>query len=112
MGYAERALGAIARTQGDFDQARSYFSRSVKIFAGADTRFQAARARLLLAEALHAGGEQTSASFQLKEARDAFRLLRVPLYVERAERLAKDLGLALDDFVPPAPPANSLIPRD
>jgi len=36
----------------------------------------------------------------------------VPLYVERAERLAKDLGLALDDFVPPAPPANSLIPRD
>ena len=112
MGYAERALGAIARTQGDFAQARSYFSRSVKIFAGADTRFQAARARLLLAEALHAGGEQTSASFQLKEARDAFRLLRVPLYVERAERLAKDLGLALDDFVPPAPPANSLIPRD
>ena len=112
MGYAERALGAIARTQGDFAQARSYFSQSVKIFAGADTRFQAARARLLLAEALHAGGEQTSASFQLKEARDAFRLLRVPLYVERAERLAKDLGLALDDFVPPAPPANSLIPRD
>lgn len=97
VAYAERALGRIARARGDLAQADAHFGRSIELFTGADTRFQTARTRLLLAEILHARGDQPRASAQLREARDVFRLLRVPIYVERAERLAKELGLGLDE---------------
>ena len=51
--------------------------------------------RAALAELRHAGGDRDAARSWLAKAHQMFTALGVPRYVDRAERLAKDLTLPL-----------------
>jgi hypothetical protein len=73
--------------------ARAALTEALEGFAAIDSRFEAARTRLDLAELEHARGDAAAATAQLAEARASFVALRVPHYVERAEALAARLGL-------------------
>jgi tetratricopeptide (TPR) repeat protein len=94
--YSERAMGRVRWARGDLDGAERHLTRALDLFASVDTRFQVARMHLLLAELRVARGERDAAARHLEAARSAFVRLRVPRYVERADVLARKLGLAPD----------------
>jgi class 3 adenylate cyclase/tetratricopeptide (TPR) repeat protein len=90
-GMAQRALGRIAQA-GDREGARAWFEEALESFRSIQAPFEVARTRLDLA--LLAGSGSEEAARQLGEARRIFAELRVPVYVERAERLAAELAPA------------------
>src|SRR5262245_9605432 len=92
IAYAERSLGLVARARGALTEARAHFESALEVFASVDTRFQVARMRLLLAELCQASGDKEAAPAHALAALETFRRLRVPRYVERAERMAGALG--------------------
>jgi class 3 adenylate cyclase/tetratricopeptide (TPR) repeat protein len=96
--YALRALGRIAMRQGNLGEAEALFGKSFETFADVGALFEAARARLDLAGLAHQRGDLTNAVEHIASARTAFFERRLPRHVERAERLAAELGLPL----PPA----------
>jgi hypothetical protein len=59
---------------------------------GAGARFEAARTRLPLAQAVHRLGDPGAAAELLARAREVFIASRAPLYVERTQALARELG--------------------
>jgi class 3 adenylate cyclase/tetratricopeptide (TPR) repeat protein len=91
-GMAQRALGRIARADGDLRGARAWFEEALESFHSIQAPFEVARTRLELA--LLAGSGSEGAARQLGEARRIFAELKVPGYVERAERLAAELAPA------------------
>jgi class 3 adenylate cyclase/tetratricopeptide (TPR) repeat protein len=91
-GMAQRALGRIARADGDPEGAKTWFEEALESFRSIQAPFEVARTRLELALLAGAGSEE--AARQLGEARRIFAELRVPRYVERADRLAGELAAA------------------
>ncbi|HEX9944664.1 MAG TPA: adenylate/guanylate cyclase domain-containing protein [Thermoanaerobaculia bacterium] len=95
MGLAGRALGRVKRAQGDLAQARHRLEGALEEFLSLQVPFEVARTRLDLAELAHAEGNPIEAAGFLTEARRTFEELKVPAYVERASKLARELGLPL-----------------
>ncbi len=93
IGYAERAVGRVALAAGQLDEAEAAVNRSLSTFAAGEALAQAARSRLPLAEIRAARGDQDAAAAELDAARQTFAQMRAPILVERAHRLAQDLGL-------------------
>jgi DNA-binding NtrC family response regulator/tetratricopeptide (TPR) repeat protein len=99
IGWAERALGRMALAAGAPEQAPPHLHVALAAMEGAGARFEAARTRLVLARATQLLGDAAAAARHLAEAREVFTRSRAPLYIARAEALARDLGL-------PAPQAR------
>jgi tetratricopeptide (TPR) repeat protein len=101
-GMAQRALGRIARAAGDREEAERWLREALESFSAIEAPFEIARTRLDLALVAGAGSEAAAA--QLGEARRLFAELGLPVYVEKAERLAGELAA-------PATPERSAGPN-
>ncbi|HUG35990.1 MAG TPA: hypothetical protein VML54_03510, partial [Candidatus Limnocylindrales bacterium] len=97
IGYAERAVGRLALATGQLDDAEAALERAGRTFADVEARAQVARSRLPLAEARAARGDPNAAAVELRAACELFTSMRAPRLVERARRLAGQLGVSLDD---------------
>jgi len=91
-GMAQRALGRISRSAGDPEGAARWLEAALESFQSIQAPFEVGRTRLELALASGFGSEV--AARQLGEARRIFTELRLPGYVEKAERLARELAVA------------------
>jgi len=80
VGLAQRALGYIARAEGDQDDAERRLGEALDTFENTESRFDAARTHFALAELADERGEAASATTQR----------------EAAGRLLTELGLATD----------------
>ncbi len=92
-GLAQRALGRIAQSAGDLDEADRRFVEALESFLSVQAPFEVARTRLDRAAVAFSRGDCLAAVEQLDQARRQFRELEVPFYEERAERLARELDL-------------------
>ncbi|MEA2602772.1 MAG: hypothetical protein QOF89_3764 [Acidobacteriota bacterium] len=95
VGLAQRALGRIARKGSEREAAESWLRKALESFLSIQAPFEVARTRLDLALLAGAGSEE--AASQLGEARRLFAELRLPRYVEKAERLAGELAPAREE---------------
>jgi len=90
-GIAQRALGRIAQEEGNAEAAAAWLHEALESFRSIQAPFEAARTRLDLARL--AGRGSAAAAMELGEARRIFTGLRLPGYVEKAERLAAELAV-------------------
>jgi len=91
-GMAQRALGRIARAEGDLEGAENWLQEALESFRAIQAPLEVGRTRLELARLAGAGSQVAAA--QLGEALRIFRELRIPGYVEKTERLAGELAVA------------------
>jgi DNA-binding SARP family transcriptional activator/tetratricopeptide (TPR) repeat protein len=91
-GLALRTLGRIALDEDDRTGARTWLEDAIEGFVAIGARFEEARTRLDLVTAHHGLGQGADAAREAEAARDLFRVLDVPRYVERAGRLAAELA--------------------
>jgi tetratricopeptide (TPR) repeat protein len=96
-GYAERAIGRLALASQDIDTAEASLRRAVETFASIDARCEVEHSRVTMAEILARGGKHEAARAELTAAHEAFRRMRAPRLVERAERVARKFGLTLGE---------------
>jgi class 3 adenylate cyclase/tetratricopeptide (TPR) repeat protein len=89
-GMAQRALGRVARAEGDREAAEMWLREALDSFRSIRAPFEVGRTRLELARLAGAGSQAAAA--ELGEARRTFAELRLPGYVERADRLAAELA--------------------
>jgi tetratricopeptide (TPR) repeat protein len=90
-GIAQRVLGRIAQADGDPKAALVWLQEALESFRSIQAPFEAGRTRLDLARLAGAGAAEAAA--ELGEARRIFSSLRLPRYVEKAERLAAELAV-------------------
>jgi tetratricopeptide (TPR) repeat protein len=90
-GLAQRVLGRIALADGQPEEATMWLQEALESFRSIRAPFEGARTRLELARV--AGAGSGGAAAQLGEARRIFKELRLPGYVERADRLATELAV-------------------
>lgn len=93
VGYAQRILARIARSADALDEAESGLTDALETFQSIGAEFEVARVRLELADLANHRGDRERARTHLAPARRTFEHLRVPRYLDRADRLARDLGL-------------------
>lgn len=91
-GIAQRTLGRIALAEGGSEEAAAWLQEALESFQSIQAPFEAGRTRLDLARL--AGAGSAGAAAELGEARRIFTDLRLPRYVENAERLAVELAVA------------------
>ena len=91
-GMAQRALARIAQAEEDAEGAETWHRAALESFQSIQALFEAGRTRLDLARVAGPGSEK--AARHLGEARRIFSGLRLPGYVEKAERLATELAVA------------------
>ena len=91
-GMAQRALGRVSRAAGDPEGAARWLEAALESFQSIQAPFEVGRTRLELAVVSGAGSEE--AARQLGEARRIFTEIRLPGYMEKAERLARELAVA------------------
>jgi tetratricopeptide (TPR) repeat protein len=96
IGYAERAVGRVALNVGQLDEAEASVNRSLSTFVAGEALAQAARSRLPLAEIRAARGDKDTAAAELAAAQQTFQQMRAPILVERARRLATELGVTME----------------
>ena len=89
---AQRALGRIALAAGAFSEATERLLEALETFAAIGARFEEASTRLDLAACAGRQDEGERAAAHLAEALALFNRLPAPMYRERAERLASELG--------------------
>jgi class 3 adenylate cyclase/tetratricopeptide (TPR) repeat protein len=92
IGLALRSLGRVARAGRSFDEAGEHLTRALDTFLALEAPFEAGRTRLDFALLDRDRGDLQQAAAQLRAARAVFGELRVPVYVERAERLAREVA--------------------
>jgi class 3 adenylate cyclase/tetratricopeptide (TPR) repeat protein len=92
-GLAQRALGRIARTAGQFAEAEGWLQDAVDTFRSLQAPFEVGRSQLDLALAARQAGDSAKAAGQLGEALNLFAELGAHRFVETSERLARDLGV-------------------
>ncbi len=95
MGLAQRALGRIACSTADPVEAGLRLHDALESFRSIQAPFEVGRTQLDLVVWAHAAGKIEEASRRLAEAHRLFTELRVPLYTEKAERLGRELAVAL-----------------
>jgi DNA-binding NtrC family response regulator/tetratricopeptide (TPR) repeat protein len=108
-GWAQEALGRIAHTRGDLEEAESCFRGALETFVRTHARFMVARTRLDLAELARARGDRDAAVSHLREAHSLFATLRVQRDAARVQRLAQELDMSLADE--PVPPYLAVVRR-
>jgi ATP/maltotriose-dependent transcriptional regulator MalT len=90
--------GALAAAKADGAAARQNYEDALDLFVACEAHFEAANARLALAETLRDSGRKAQAVEQAMMAQAAFRTLGAELYAERAGRIiagiSGDLGAA------------------
>jgi DNA-binding SARP family transcriptional activator len=91
-GWGIRALGRLARLQGNLAAADRQLGEAAQVFREIGARFEAARTQLDLAEVARTRGDLLSAARLAGEAREAFEALGAPPYVSRAAALASPFG--------------------
>lgn len=91
-GIAQRALGHLAQADGKPEEAAIWLQEALESFRSIQALFEAGRTRLDLARL--AGAGSAAAAVELGEARRTFTALRLPGYIEKAERLAAELAVA------------------
>ena len=89
-------MGRVALAAGHLDEAEAAINRSLSTFAAGEALAQAARSRLPLAEIRAARGDPDAAAVHLAAAVQTFAQMHAPILVERARRLAQDLGVTLE----------------
>jgi class 3 adenylate cyclase/tetratricopeptide (TPR) repeat protein len=92
IGWAEQVLGRVAQADGALAEAERHLTGALEAFVSTSARFEMGRTHLFLASLVHARGDRDAAGTHLEEAHALFRALRVPKYVEWAERLAREFG--------------------
>ncbi len=97
LGWAQQALGRIARAGGQLPEAEAQLGEALRTFSTIQARFMTARTHLTLAEVAQARGNPEAAATYLQAAHSVFRSLGVGRYVDRAAALARELGIALPD---------------
>jgi DNA-binding NtrC family response regulator/tetratricopeptide (TPR) repeat protein len=95
VGWAQRALGRIARSKGSLSESETHLNEALVIFASNQAIYDLARTHLDLAAVAHAQGRREVSAARLKEARRLFGNLRISRYVERTEQLARAFGANL-----------------
>jgi ATP/maltotriose-dependent transcriptional regulator MalT len=96
VGYGQRVLARIARSADALDEAESELTEALETFQSIGAEFEVARVRLELADLAGHRGDRERARTRLEPARRTFERLRVPHYLDRADRLARELGLTRD----------------
>jgi tetratricopeptide (TPR) repeat protein len=94
---AQRTLGRIAHSHGNFAEAQTYLQEARDTFASIHSRFELARTHLDLAVLNHVQGDAEAAVVHLSTARAWFTRLQVPKYIERTEQFARVYGLTLTE---------------
>ncbi len=87
VGLAQRALGTIARRRGDLGDAEAKLSESLATFTVIQSRLDAGRSHLALAELLQAQAEPERAAEHVEAARERFAELGASTYLARLEPL-------------------------
>jgi class 3 adenylate cyclase len=82
------AWGGVLLAEGDVEGAVSCLRRALKLWRDIDAPYDAARARLLLAEAYRLQGDEDGAAEELAAAKAAFERLGAARDARRAEELA------------------------
>ncbi len=114
VGHAQRVLGRIARSADALDEAESELTEALETFQSIGAEFEVARVRLELADLAGHGRDPERARTHLEAARRTFERLRVPRYVERADRLAREKpssGFQTDTQPPRLPGKRATIDR-
>jgi DNA-binding SARP family transcriptional activator len=88
VGWAQRALGRIARAEADPAGAEASLRDALASFGAIEARFELARTHLDLADLAAEGADAGAGATHLAEARALFAALGAPRYTERAEALA------------------------
>lgn len=83
VGWAQRALGGVARTRQLSAEAEACFTDALHTFASVETWFEEARTHLALADLAMARADTDRADRHLTEARQRLDPLQVSRYVER-----------------------------
>ena len=95
VGLAQRALGRIEAAM-DHDEASAVrLDEAADTFRRLQVPFEQARTELERARLANQRGDRETAGGALREARRIFTELHVPSFVDRAEELASEFGIAL-----------------
>ncbi|HEY3066029.1 MAG TPA: AAA family ATPase [Methylomirabilota bacterium] len=92
VGYGQRVLGRIALDARRFDEAAAHFDDALRTFVSVGVVFEAARTRLELATLAAGRGDRDTARVHVDAALAVLRDLDAPVYLERAQRAASELG--------------------
>jgi len=84
---ADRARGAVTLATGDAHAALGLLRRAWTTWLGLEAPYEAARTRVLIAEACRAAGDEMSAGLELQAARVTFADLRATPELQRVDRL-------------------------
>jgi DNA-binding SARP family transcriptional activator len=91
-GWAERALGRVHVAQGAHGDARTSLTGALGAFVSAGARLEVGRTHLDLARLAGAAGDRDAAVANVADARAAFEALALPVWVERANALAREFA--------------------
>ncbi len=108
VAWAQRALGRIAQAEGNVDEAERYFLEAQSLFAALQAKFEIGRTHLALSTLSRGMANREAITMHVTEAHQVFMQLGVPMYVERAEQRARELGLILSV----SPEADTSSPPD
>jgi class 3 adenylate cyclase len=86
---AHQALGAVLTYEDDPEEAIVELRRAIRHWTEADLPFETAQARRWLALAHRSGGDEESATLELRAAHATFQRLGAPLEAERCEELIR-----------------------
>jgi class 3 adenylate cyclase len=90
------ARGFVQLRTGDVADAARSLRDAAEAWTDLDAPYEAARARLALAEALAAGGQPDRAAMELHAARSAFEQLGAVLELRRADEIAASIGIGAE----------------
>ena len=93
------ARGRLQLHSGQADEAITFLRDAVDAWTDLDAPYEAARARVALAEALAAAGRPDSAAMELHAARSVFEDLGAALELRRADEIRAELGIASEPSV-------------
>jgi tetratricopeptide (TPR) repeat protein len=94
VGWSRRVLGRIAQRRGDRSQAQRHLEDALECFRSSEAPLEVGRTLLALAE-VTLSTETPSAAAHLRKAHELFVTLRVPPHVDRAQLVARQLGVSL-----------------
>ncbi len=92
VAWAQRTLGRISRAADALVAAERHFREALSTFDALQVRFEAGRTHLDLADLTHLQGNHQATMMHLTAAYNLFTELHVPIYAERAQQRAHELG--------------------
>ncbi len=95
IGWAHQVLGRVAQARGALGEAEQNLGAALEVFVSVRSRFETGRTRLFLASCARVRGDHDAAVSRVEAAHAVFRAVHAPMYVERAEALARELGAGL-----------------